>query len=76
MQDKDALVASAQIELDDAKQLLQKSAADNKELQARIQEVRGEVAGEMALMTSTMMREKEVLHLGTTDNWLDHGRLL
>jgi len=59
MQDKDSLVASARMDVDDAKRMLSEVNEQNRELKARITQVRGEVAGEMALMTSTMMREKD-----------------
>lgn len=60
-QNREALVESAQAQLGDARALLEAANAENKALQSRLAEVRGEVAGEMALMTSTMMREKDAV---------------
>ena len=61
MQDNDDSVASSQIELDEVKQLLAQASADKRDLERKVTEVRGEIASEMALMTSTMMREKDAI---------------
>lgn len=59
MEDREAALASAQAELSNLK--LENSALNNirAELEDRLQRARGDVAGEMAVLTSTMIRMKE-----------------
>lgn len=59
LEDRDAALAAAQAELNVARTDLASLNSMKAELEDRLQKVRGDVAGEMAVLTSTMIKLKE-----------------
>jgi chromosome segregation ATPase len=59
LEDRDAALAAAQAELSAARTDLASLNSMKAELEDRLQKVRGDVAGEMAVLTSTMVKLKE-----------------
>jgi chromosome segregation ATPase len=59
LEDRDAALAAAQAELTAARTDLASLNSMKAELEDRLQKVRGDVAGEMAVLTSTMIKLKE-----------------